>query len=278
MERIGAAAGPDPAWIPLLRTLLPAALLRAERTDTVEATLTAQEMGRLAPPQVDRALADALFHSAKTAALEGRRDEAMGTVERLFAADPESPVRVLADPVFGPFRREIAAVLHRATVTARMDAERELDRVTDTRRPPEDAAVVAYARKQFETGQYAGYWHAVRVLGHPGAVTEAAARRQELPGIAARQRHSHQVVHGLAFQMARRGARQFERIWTRLPLLAVLLTWAALGIAAGLARAILVTLAPAMVASIPLAYGYAVWALGLLAIVVFAFLRSVWRL
>jgi hypothetical protein len=203
----------------------------------------------------------------------------------MFTADPDSMARVMADPAFEPLGAAIRVVLHRLTVAARLEAEGRLERASAAADQNDEAGLVAYARKQFETGQYPGYWKAARVLTQVDApanpfvlVHETRPIPLEQHGVPGGTPVRRAVVHGLVRQAVRRAALQFETLWMRLPLLALLLGWVILGIAGGIVRVVLVSMVPALGTWLPFSYGYAIWALGLLAVIVFAFLRSTIRL
>lgn len=217
------------------------------------------------------------YQTAQLAAKSGDYAAALTHLERLFAAEPRSVARAVADPVFEPLRVEIQAVVHRLTVAASLQAEDALERaasawehVSEVQRQ-EASEWVRFANLQIAAGGYEACFHAARAAQCALAVVERQqAESAGAAGAALRRLVIHRLVCG--------PWSTFRSLWLRLPLLALLLAWFAAGVAGGLGRMALASLLPELAEWLPFTCGYAIWALGLLGLVMLGFLRSIRRL
>jgi tetratricopeptide (TPR) repeat protein len=246
---------------------------------------------------VAREMAAMEYQLARGAVQTGDHATALEHLEQALAAQPAYAAAVAQDPAFAAIRVPVQQLVNRAITpppllpevsTAGPMPDEPGDSSQAIRSGMQDVRLVALthsldspdsipqaqayldmARAHFELGAYAGYVVAA----------QAAALAQ---GIAGDSRVSLSLKRGAfagskpqgRLQPLRRAAwRTARRLWEKLPLLAILLGWFAAGVLAGLL-------------SLPFQQGLAgmrgllfpVWALGLVAMVLVGFVRSLRRL
>ncbi len=237
------------------------------------------------------------YQLAREAVQTGDHATALEHLEQALTAQPAYAAAAALDPAFAAIRVPVQQLVNRAIApphvpsevsTAGPAAEEPADssqairsgieavrlavlaRSPDAPDPlPQAQAYLDVARAHFELGAYAGYVVAA----------QAAALAQ---GIAEDSKVSRSLKRGVLrsskpqsrLQPLRRAAwRTARRLWEKLPLLAILLGWFAAGVLTGLL-------------SLPFQQGLAgmrgilfpVWALGLVAMVLVGFVRSLRRL
>lgn len=99
------------------------------------------------------------------------------------------------------------------------------------------------------------------------AALSAGLRRPLLAGARARIA----ALRRLAVSLRKRAERRVKRIWLRGPLLVLLLSWLALGLAGAIGLQVLGLYSPGVSGSILIDTGFDVWAIGFLALVGFGF-------
>ena len=217
-----------------------------------------------------RAIAANEYQLARTAIEVGDRPAALQHIEQAILAHPAQAAAVQADPAFDAIRGPVREVVARLAAEARTHAEASIAEarvvlqslgLTSAARPLQLAqAYLAAAQAAFQLGIYTGYVQAA----FAAELAQQIAKGKLSPA-------ARSWAAG-AFAPAGRAVKQaVRRLWQRLPLLAILLGWFLTGIGAA-------------AASLPFENGAAfrawllpVWAIGLVAFVLFGFIRSIRR-
>jgi tetratricopeptide (TPR) repeat protein len=218
------------------------------------------------------------FQLARAAAQAGDSAASLEHLELAILADPVHAAAVAQDPAFSAMRGAVQELVGHATVLARMRAESSIDAALSGlesaggprlgARADQAGAFLDLAQAHFELGTYVAYVEAAQAAMRAQQIAEDSQIERLGKSSTARIRRPRTVREP---GPARRALR---RLWERLPLLAILLGWLFAGIVGG-------------VASLPFQQGYisetrqtlfSIWALGLLAMVLLGFVRSIVRL
>jgi hypothetical protein len=217
------------------------------------------------------------FQLARAAAQAGNSAASLEHLELAILADPVHAAAVAEDPAFSAMRGAVRELVGHATVLARMRAEASIDAALSAMesagsgsaaRPDQARVFLDVAQAHFELGTYVAYVEAA----------QAAMRAQQIAEDSRIEpRGKFSTARSLRTRTLREPGpvgRAVRRLWDKLPLLAILLGWLLAGIVGG-------------VASLPFQDGYisetrqtlfSIWALGLLAMVLLGFVRSIVRL
>lgn len=215
-----------------------------------------------------RAVATAEYQLARTAIQAGDRPAALLHLEQAILAYPGQAAAALADRAFDSIKGQVRDLVAHLALDARIRAEAAISEAhaaiqalgtAGAARPLALArAYLEAAQASFQMGTYTGYVQAA-----------CAAQLSERIARGKRSRASLLWSAGAFAPVKRVVERAARRLWQRLPLLAILLGWFFAGIVAA-------------VASLPFAAGAAfrawllpVWAMGLLAFVLFGLVRSI---
>jgi len=217
------------------------------------------------------------FQLARAAAQAGDSAASLQHLEQAILSDPVHADAARRDPAFSAMRGAVQELVGHASVLARMRAEASIDAARSALesdggsglagRADQVKAFLDLAQAHFELGTYVAYVEAGQAAMRARQIAEDA-RIEPLGRSSGRNfRPSTPRTPG----PARRAVR---RLWDKLPWLAILLGWLLAGIVCG-------------VASLPFQNGYisetrqmlfSIWALGLLAMVLAGFVRSILRL
>jgi hypothetical protein len=218
------------------------------------------------------------FQLARAAAQAGDSAASLEHLELAILADPVHAAAVAEDPAFGAMRGAVRELVGHATVLARMRAEASIDAALSVlesaggsrlaARADQARAFLDVAQAHFELGTYVAYVEAAQAAMRAQQITQDSRIEPRSKFSTARSLRTRTLREP---GPARRAVR---RLWDKLPLLAILLGWLLAGIVGG-------------VASLPFQDGYisetrqtlfSIWALGLLAMVLLGFVRSIVRL
>lgn len=222
-----------------------------------------------------RAAAAADYQLARAAADAGDRVTALQRLHESVLAHPESAQTAQQDAAFDAMKTDVREMVGRVTTLARMRAEASMAEASEALESvhipdgPGRAfhAAQAYldlAQAHFDSGSYAGYVLAAQAaaMAQPNVDGSKVASAKRAPAIGGKS---------LLRPLTRPVRQAARRLWQTLPLLAILLGWLLAGIVAG-------------VASLPFQQGlvaelrqtlFPIWALGLLAMVLLGFVRSI---
>ena len=218
------------------------------------------------------------FQLARATAQAGDSAASLEHLELAILADPVHAAAVAEDPAFSVMRGAVRELVGHATVLARMRAEAAIDAALSVlesaggsrlaARADQARAFLDLAQAHFELGTYVAYVEA----------SQAAMRAQRIAEDSRIEpRGKFSTARSLRTRTLREPGpvrRAVRRLWDKLPLLAILLGWLLAGIVGG-------------VASLPFQDGYisetrqtlfSIWALGLLAMVLLGFVRSIVQL
>ncbi len=163
------------------------------------------------------AAADALIHQATQALAAHDIPKALQAVHELLTRQPDADLRVLHEPALAPIRDGVREVVNRLVNEARLDARKTLAIAAPLaalpRMPNETPAVLALANQFIETGQYINYVRA----GQLGRVVISWSEAESGPEDHAEQNVTHAI-------------RRVAALWTRAPLLVLLMAWLLFGI------------------------------------------------
>src|SRR5258708_3171319 len=220
----------------------------------------------------DQARGAAEFQLARAAAQSGDRDATLQHLEHAILADPVQAEAARQDPAFSAMRGAIQELVGHASLLARIRAESSIDAAlsaTESARgsgAPHAEQVKTFldlAQAHFELGTYTAYVEAAQAAMRARQIAEGSLI-EPLGKFSGRPIRSG----------APRTPGPVRRLWDKLPLLAILLGWLLAGIVGG-------------VAALPFQDGdvsetrqtlFSIWALGLLAMVLLGFVRSILRL
>ena len=218
-----------------------------------------------------RATASNEYQLAQTAMQAGDRPGALQHLELAILAHPAQAAAALADPTFDPIKGQVRDLVTRLTVEIRIRAAAS---ILEARMALQSAGTSGIARPlplarayleaalvSFQLGTYTGLVQAAFAADLARKIAEGKIS----PVIPTTKRGVFEPVK----RVVKRAAR---RLWQRLPLLAILLGWFVAGIVAAI-----VSLAFQSGAALR-AWLLPVWAVGLLAIVLFGFVRSIRRI
>jgi hypothetical protein len=203
-------------------------------------------------PAKDAALVQDLVRTFLSAAGEVDVTRALAALSEIVALDPARPEMLRTDPAIQPIQASVDQFLDRYTTLAKLDAEGRLEQAAQQAGPsaPErlagwdmrPASMVLIANQIFDAGGLANYLRAaelaqVAIDGSrwaPGYVS-LPPEAPELAGMPLREGGKQPVA--TAGQAARRAggriAARVRYVWSRAPLLILLLAWLLVGIAGG---------------------------------------------
>lgn len=241
---------------------------------------------------------DALLHAAIAAASAGDVTRAVNHLEAIAVLDPRNAVAVLSDARLDPIRGNVETTLDRMASTAKLDAEARVaeaeqhsEAISPRKLPNWDAepeTLLGIASRLLESGGHANY---IRAADLAQAVIDDAHWAPASTNVSAASHAGTAVASTEGDPFATKGIPSpFRRrwndfrksakariaaLWLRAPLLILLLSWLALGMAGGLAVLLdrqyqLQSWSPSMVNG-----GFELWAVGFLAIVLFGFYMRV---
>ena len=217
------------------------------------------------------------FQLARAAAQAGDSAASLQHLEQAILADPVHADAARQDPAFSAMRGAVQELVGHASLLARIRAEASIDAALSAMesaggsglagRADQVKAFLDLAQAHFELGTYVAYVEAAQAAMRARQIAEDG-RSEPLGKFSGRNfRPNTPRKPG----SARRAVRH---LWDKLPWLAILLGWLLAGIVGG-------------VASLPFQNGYVSetrqmlfsnWALGLLAMVLAGFVRSILRL
>jgi len=225
---------------------------------------------------VDQARGAAELQLARAAAQAGDRDASLQHLEHAILADPVHAEAARQDPAFSAMRGAVQELVGHASLLARMRAESSIDAAlsaTESARgsggPHADQvkAFLDLAQAHFELGTYTAYVEAAQAAMRARQIAEDSL-------IEPLGRFSGRPFRAGMPRTPGPARRAVRHLWEKLPLLAILLGWLLAGIVGG-------------VAALPFQGGdisetrqtlFSIWALGLLALVLLGFVRSIVRL
>jgi hypothetical protein len=218
-----------------------------------------------------RATASNEYQLAQTAMQAGDRPGALQHLELAILAHPAQAAAALADPAFDTIKGAVRDLVTRLTVEIRIRTEASVSEArvalqsaasTGMPRPLQlaqaylDAAMVSY-----QLGTYTGLVQAAFAADLARKIAEGKIS----PVMPA-------VKRGILEPVKRAVKRAATGLWQRLPLLAILLGWFVAGIIAGITGLAFHSGAQLRAWLLP------VWAMGLLAMVLLGFVRSIRRI
>ncbi len=218
-----------------------------------------------------RATASNEYQVAQTAMQSGDRPAALQHLEQAILAHPAQAAAALADPAFDAIRGSVRDLVMRLTGEVRVRAEASIFEAraalqsaatSGMERPLQLArAYLDAAQASFQLGTYTGLMQAAFAAD----LARQIAKGKILPTLPGSKPSFIDPVK----RVVKRAARG---LWQRLPLLAILLGWFVAGILAGITSLAFQSGAALRAWLLP------VWAIGLLAIVLFGFVRSIRRI
>lgn len=232
-------------------------------------------------PAQDTARLQELVRTFLSAATEGDATRAAGALSKIAVLDPTRAETLRADPAMGSIRASVDQLLDRHITLAKLDAEGRLAQATQQANPAlaerlagwemKPASMILIANRLFDSGGLANYVRAAELAQlvidnsrwAPGSVNLAPPElvRPPLRGISRR---------GLPRSSGGIAAR-VRALWSRAPLLVLLLSWLLLGVTAGGASLLWRRFWPETLPGSVVAIAYEVWGTGFLALVTFAF-------
>jgi hypothetical protein len=244
------------------------------------------------PPEIV-ARVEGLIQATVTALREDRPERAVGRFIEAVTTDPSRAEELRSNPEIQAIRNTMDQVLVRLTNVAKMDAETKL---TSAERVIEDAgwqklphwetapqALLGIGHRLLEAGGYANYIRAGELATTLQSAYWGATTIQpppvNRPG-ALKKEHTHLGRRGAGWaalgyssweRLRETLPPQFQGLWERAPLLAMLGAWFVLGLSAGLVSVLAKALWPNSWIVSASDFGFEVWALGFLALVGFGF-------
>ncbi len=250
---------PSPAAAPFATIQLPRAVSAALDLELLASWDTAPA----------RATAGAEYQLALSAMQAGDRPAALEHLEQAILIHPAQAATALADPAFDAIRGSVRDLVIHLTVDVRMHAEASMSEARAALQSPGTPAIArplvlarAYfdaAQASFQLGTYTGFLQAVF----------AADLAQQI----AKGKISLAAPAAGALEPVKRAVKRAAlRLWRKLPLLAILFGWFVAGMLAGITSLAFQSGAELRAWLLP------VWGMGLVAIVLFGFVRSIRRI
>jgi tetratricopeptide (TPR) repeat protein len=225
-----------------------------------------------------RARGAAEFQLARAAAQAGDRAASLQHLEQAILADPVHADAARQDPAFSAMRGAVQDLVGHASLLARMRAEASIDAALSAMesadgsgspaRADQARAFFDLAQAHFELGTYTAYVEAAQAAMRARQIAEDS--RIEPRGKLSTGRPRRPSTERKPGP-ARRAVR---RLWDKLPLLAILLGWLLAGIVGGVAALPFQEIGVSETRQTL----FSIWALGLLAMVLLGFVRSILRL
>lgn len=241
-----------------------------------------------------------LTQDTTLALMQRDRERALENLNHIAALDPETLALLEPEKAFEPIRAEVDHLLTHFTTVAKLDAEGWLAHADQALETPGHAAALAHwqttpetllhvAHRLFDSGGYANYTHSADLAkailnDFPPQYLPCAAqftrpsvcetttkldasgedkpRRKRLPAATAQTTWT---------SLRAAAAPRLLALWQRAPLLVLLLSWLGAGVVAGPAAIILRTLWPETWPASIIDFGFEVWGIGFLALVLFGF-------
>jgi hypothetical protein len=241
---------------------------------------------------------DALLHAAVGAASAGDVTQAVNSLAAIAVLDPRYAVTALTDSRLGPVHANVETMLNRMVTVAKLEAEARVaeaaqrsDAIAPAKLEGWDAApetLVGIARGLLESGGHSNY---VRAADLAQAVIDASrwapANSSVLPtrpaGTVLRAAKPELLAKGGVLSKLGQGWNGFRRaarprvrsLWKRAPLLILLVSWLALGVAGGVVALLVRKFQPQSWSPSLVNSGFEFWATGFLALVLFGFYMRV---
>ncbi|HLK46627.1 MAG TPA: hypothetical protein VKT49_00755 [Bryobacteraceae bacterium] len=280
-----------PSGTGLDSTAAGAALLQALSEPDLARLVAVLEPARNAPTA---ARINELVEAVMTAAAASDVERAVQEAAHLTALDPARVEALRAEPTLAPIRVQLDALLPRLGNVAKLDAESRIAEATQlveqtriTALPEWDAppeTLLAIANRLLETGSYINAVQAAHVAqvvvdGARWAPAVSGVAAPGLSGVGSKPEVSPVSPRGPILSALRESWRivsshapgRMAALWKRAPLLVLLLAWLAVGTAGGVASWMQQKIWPDAWSPGVSDAGFAVWALGFLALVLFGF-------
>jgi len=212
-----------------------------------------------------RAVAANEYQLAQIAVTSGDRSGALQHLEQAILAHPAQAAAAVADPAFSPIRNEVRELVARLTTAARTHAEAAIAEAHEAlesagssagRALVQARAYLEAAQSSFQLTTYTGYVQAAL----------AAEFAQRIVNEKPRSRRTILETLKPVSYVVKQAA---QRLWRRLPVLAILLGWFLAGVAAALASLPFESGAEFRAWLLPL------WAIGMVCMVLYGFVRSI---
>jgi hypothetical protein len=225
--------------------------------------------------------AETLRQEALLAAAKGFDAGALTRCVELAELDPDTAGRLRFEPAMERLGPQLESALQRLIPAARVDAQSRLAQAAQLAKATEmeeTAHILNAARTFFGKGTHGGYRRAARLAQVAIDYYTAVALRptQATPSMRVRNMLRMRSIKTAAPQrlptrFADRAVANLKRMWSRAPLLLLLLGWLAAGVIAGSAYRLVLGSQPRLAASAMVEGGFEIWALGFLALVGFGF-------
>lgn len=196
----------------------------------------------------------------------GTPEIALIQLERAIKANPGHATVAISDPDFAVFRESVARMIEHLTAAARLEAQAAIREAIDMdpdRR--ETAAVLNAAEARYQLNTYAGYLEAAIAARLALQIGRERAEAISLSRSSIVDR-MQRLMEPLG-RIRTRAANGAAVLWERFPLFAILLGWFGAGVGFGV-------LAGAFGLWPELRWLFGFWGMGLVAIVMLGFLRS----
>jgi hypothetical protein len=292
-DRLRAAllAGTAPSAIDTFTSLL-------EKISAAEMAALLNTIERPESPQLGQRLDD-LFRAAVTAINEGDKGRAIGHLAEFSALSPQRAETLGSLPLLSPMRAEVDRLLGHLSNTAKFDAEARLSQAVTLMetigakelvvREIRAEILILAASRLLEAGGYANAVRSAEVsqllldpaLWAPNSVPVPLQFKDSDHRIEAENIVS--PVSGGFLASIRVVADRLQlksrtaRLWSRAPLLVLLLAWFSVGLAGGALSALVRIYWPQALPGSLVSAGFDLWALGFLALVIFGFYTRVRR-
>jgi len=233
------------------------------------------------PPQ-DAALLQNILQAFLAAAAENDVTRALGALNEVVALDPARADGLRANPAVEPIRTAVDQFLDRHTALAKLDADARLsqagqlsdsgaiDRMRDWDMPP--ATLIAIAGRLFESGGLANYVHSAQLAQL--VIDNARWVPADVPVPAAPMGKERAV----GTRPPARIRARLKTLWTRAPLLVMLLAWLAIGIVGGVVSMLWRRFSPETWPGSLAGLGFDVWGTGFIVLVLLGFWARVRKL
>jgi hypothetical protein len=241
---------------------------------------------------------DVLLHAAIAAASVGDVIRALNRLQAIVVLDPRNAVSILAEPRLDPIRGDVETMLNRMAYVAKLDAEARIaeaaqrsEAIAPRRLLEWDASpetLVGVASRLLESGGHANY---IRAADLAQAVIDASHWAPDytsvLPappaGTERPRAEDDPIATRGVLSALRRGWNSFRKavpqrittLWLRAPLLILLLSWLALGMAGGVVALLVRKYQPQSWSPSLVNGGFELWAIGFLALVLLGFYMRV---
>lgn len=241
---------------------------------------------------------DTLLHAAVAAAWAGDVIQALNRLQAIVVLDPRNAAAILSEPRLDAIRANVETMLNRMASTAKLDAEARIAEAaqrSDAMAPRKlvdwDASpetLLGIASRLLESGGHANYIRAADLAqavidtSH-WAPVNASVSPARPAGIGRPRAEDDPIATRGVLSALRRGWNSFRRaappriraLWLRAPLLILLLSWLALGMAGGVVALLVRKYQPQSWSPSLVNGGFELWATGFLALVLLGFYMRV---